>query len=191
MLHVIRNPFDAILSFYSFDETHSHTEKTKTFIPIDKLTWYVKQYSDHYLYWANVPTSRMLVKYEDLKSDAVNELRRVNRFLLSPPLGSMTDMFVPDDKAIRCAVGDDSVLPYKSSTSKMNIMHGIDDLDRVQVKYIVESLAEIMCGLGYAEMYNVHRQNRAQLGEDVGPYLDCFKDSVNTVISFITRPVAQ
>lgn len=180
VLHVVRNPFDSILSFHSFNSTKSHTEKANTVIPTDQLEWYVEQYRQHYLYWINVPTSRMLLKYEDLKADAVNELRRVSRFLLSPPLDPSDKLFTSNEETIKCAVQDEARFPYHSNTAKMDVMHCVREIEASQVQFIVDKTGDIMCALGYAEIYNymIDNMESAETSRKYPKRLDCRRYSV-------------
>lgn len=179
VLHVVRNPFDAILSYHHYHRTHNHTEKlTKLGLSMEKLTWYVKKYRDHWVYWSNVPLPSLLVRYEDLKRDTFQQISRVHTFLLSPDLGDMLDsVYEPDFAKIQCTVKD-MTRAYQSGTSDAGILYSLKDFDSQHIEYIVSQLSDLICRLGYDREYNRNIENTAL------PLIDCHAETHQTIISF-------
>lgn len=85
-MHLIRNPIDAIFSYYHFRHSHSHENR----IELDRLgaeqrvevLRLAQRWVDHADYWEQVPLQSHEMRYEDLRENPLPKLMGVLSFLL-------------------------------------------------------------------------------------------------------------
>lgn len=96
-VHLVRNPFDAIFSYYNFKMTHSHEDR----VEVGKLgeddshmvLLLARRWVEHAQYWDNVPLRSHELRYEDLRENPLPSLMSLLSFLLpADQLPSLEDL---------------------------------------------------------------------------------------------------
>jgi hypothetical protein len=144
-IHLIRNPFDAIVSYHHFHMTTSHTELLKDKERFRKsllkrIDWYISKYKSHYLYWRNVPFYGIMVRYEDLTKNTRSELEKVLLFL----------NITVNKNVLDCALRDRD---FAYSKSRSTDFYGYEVMGKDISELIVKRLGKIICQSGYHEMF--------------------------------------
>ena len=139
---------------------------------------------------------RLLVRYEDLKVDTFNELRRMTHFLMDDPALTSNllhhrgypsskeenrDAFV-DLRRISCALRDTQI-PY--SSNRQDNLFSFSWLNEQQIRYITEELAPIICQLGYHELFPAWLDQKLSSEEQTnakGDFLNCSR--LETTVDF-------
>lgn len=168
VVHLVRNPFDAIVSYHNFRGSFNHTLKLHTFsIEPSNLDWYIRKYLSHFLYWSNVPLRTLFIRYEDLRMNSARTLRDIVDFLLDDAGFEDTSLYSllstdtspnhhrqpqVSDEMIKCAV-DDGHLAYKPSTKNERFLYSLSYFTRDQVETIVKRLRYPICRSGYRELF--------------------------------------
>ncbi|KAM0749179.1 UAA-domain-containing protein [Meredithblackwellia eburnea MCA 4105] len=95
-VHLIRNPFDAVASWWHMEYAEStsavqnHEGKVELeggeFDPGDRprLIEFAKKWRNHALYWQQAPIRTHTVRYEDLRRDTIPQMMSLLPFLLPP-----------------------------------------------------------------------------------------------------------
>jgi hypothetical protein len=174
---VVRNPFDAVFSFYNYISTKgSHVEKlnqTELHENGFDIKQLVESYVRHHEYWLSAPTGRLIVRYEDMKRNPITELRKITDYLLDYSLFTDTFFFanqnatdtqllhriqdwesqnVVTEEKLQCAIYD-QVVPYRSRTTGSEIFYSFDTYQASQVDFILKAAGKIICQSGYHELF--------------------------------------
>lgn len=112
----VRNPLDAMLSFYYYEiarlSTHSadaHTFKSAVGLGVaerERMHLFAKKYVLHYQYWRNVPLRKMTIRYEDIRRSPVIQTMAMMEFVLPedqlPPLEQLSCLNAADESREAC-----------------------------------------------------------------------------------------
>ena len=85
-VHVVRNPIDAIFSYFHFRHSHSHEDRVDVDIlgadERQEVLRLARRWVAHADYWEKVPLQSHELRYEDLRSSPLPSLMGVLGFLL-------------------------------------------------------------------------------------------------------------
>jgi hypothetical protein len=147
-IHLVRNPFDAISSHFDHQQAFSKEcgRTWKAHVHSGVLAW-----KKHTAYWLALPRPHVRLRYEDLISDPICELKRLEDFLGLENSDEEIERAVAactiEKLRERCRrEGSDADSFFRHG----QVGHDSDRFADEQVRYFSDELCEVMQHLGYA-----------------------------------------
>ncbi|UJR16686.1 hypothetical protein I4U23_003586 [Adineta vaga] len=188
-IYLVRNPFDAFLSYYQYQRTISHvnnSNKTFPLLSINEIKSMVTKYAEIFDECQRNPIPHMIIRYEDLKQSPEIILKYIKRFLVplifeniinntstkrvrflyyfdypqNFTLHEKENNSQMENEKILCAIADDlSNRDLVYPSNKYEPLYSLKYYSNTTIEFVIEKLSKYLCYFKYDSLFQKHNLN--------------------------------